>query len=90
MSDDKLVKGFNNAWLMKKYRPELAEKLYNSFKGKDFDYAVGFRSGMEMEQPDAKKEIKRSIKGHRNIDHLRFKKTTKEKSKEKDLGDLDR
>jgi len=95
MSNDKLVKGFNDAWLLKKYQPELATKLYKGFQDKSFDYAVGFKNGMDMEQPEKSKKTKQSKSKkfeHRNIDHSRFKTSSisKSKEKDKDMGDRDK
>jgi hypothetical protein len=87
MKDDKLVKGFNDGHLLEKYKPTLAQKLYESIAGKEFDYAVGFRTGVNSVRMDKMKS-----KRHHNIDISKYKQSlpSKDKEKDKDMGDRDK
>ncbi len=87
MKDDKLVKGFNDGHLLEKHNPTLAEKLYKSFGGKEFDYAVGFRTGVNSVRMDKTKS-----KHRHNYDISKHKQLTptKDKEKDKDMRDRDK
>lgn len=79
-SNDPIVKGFNNGYTLRKYDPELAEKLYTSFKETKGEYGVGFIEGV--------KHYRRELVKTKNVNYkIKPSKNMEDRSKTKDKGD---
>ena len=64
MSEERdIQKGFNQGYILQKYSPKLAEKLYASFKDQDSHYKIGFVKGcLEIQKEKLKtRELNYSI-----------------------------
>jgi hypothetical protein len=63
MEDEKYIKGFNDGYILSKYKSPLANSIFKTIERKD-DYSQGLFEGIETQEREM---IDGSIKEFRNI-----------------------
>ncbi len=67
MEKDKGVqRGFNNGYLIHKFKPELAKSMMTILTDREDEYAIGMIKGMQQHQKEQIKTQQKTVKFHKS------------------------
>ena len=79
-----IKKGFNNGYILRTHRPEMAAIVLKTLEGREDEYAEGLRAGINQREKELLKDKTR------NYDIRRTGPPAKSRTKGKNIGDRDR